>query len=191
MRYTFKLKSARELTRQQAETLDRNSDGRRQRITGKELDALIRFHAGFVLMAEAAESGDLERIIKRAGARMIPQAIGTIQKARGQMDGAISALQLRSLDANISHGARITVSTDGAPPMYTAVRQDHLLALCKAVTADHCGLMCTRSREEAKRCPVRDALDAVPGLAGWKDRTDPKCPWALAGGIETEETVDA
>lgn len=189
MRYNFKLKSARELTRQQAEALDRNSDGRRQRITGPELDALIRFHAGFVLMAEAVESGDLARIIKRAEARMLPQAIGLIQKARTQMDGAISANQLRSLDANISHNARITVSTDGAPPMYTAIRQEHLLALCRAVTADHCGLMCTKDREKAKRCPVREALDAVPGLAGWKDKTDPKCPWALAGGIGTEETA--
>ena len=57
---------------------------------------------------------------------------------------------------------RLTISAMPVP-MCTNIRAEDLSEITKAATAN-CAATCMKTREESKRCPLRHALETIPGM---------------------------
>lgn len=178
---------ARDLTRAECNAIDAKAEGRRQRINGAEMDALMRYNAGYSLLMDAMKGGGLTKMAERACADIeaIKEHLDALKLYYATLENAVSAHQLKSLDAQVDDFS--VVVTTGMPPQgYTAIGEADLAALTQAVTKDHCGYMCTRTRDGAKSCPVRKALDAIPGMRQYRDESPDACPYSLADMPEPE-----
>ena len=109
---------------------------------------------------------------------MIWAVLGLLDKVSDDMLNHVSVAQLKTIYANTSD---ITVSlSSGRMDSYANISYDHMHALAsKALEA--CELLCTCTREESKSCPMRKAMDHVPGTCHRKLTSDPtQCPYAGA-----------
>ena len=171
---------ARDLTRAECNEIDAVSNGRRQRINGAEMNALMGYNAGYSLLMDAMKDGGLTKLAERSGADIedVKECLAALKLHYASLETAVSAHQLKSLDAQVDDFS--VVVTTGMPPQgYTAVSEADLTALTQAVTKDHCGYMCTRTRDGARSCPVRKALDAIPGMRQYRDESPDACPYSL------------
>lgn len=180
----------RDLSTKEAEQIDRDNPNR-EKVTGEELDAVIRIGCGVVLTEEAARN-DLGRVLDRLKAQrvrwMILGGCGLIKKGLHIIYQHTSMRQLKTMDANTYRaGLRLTAAheTDNTPD-FTAVETTGLRALVQAVIADHC-LLCSKSRKDQKLCEIRHAIENAPGLPDARMTAD-GCPMLImdAGRMEVE-----
>ena len=171
---------ARDLTRAECNEIDAKTNGRRQRINGAEMDALMRYNAGYSLLMDSLNGGGLAKMCERVGAdiQTITEHLAALKLFYATVENAVSAHQLKSLDAQVDD-FQVVVTTGMPPQGYTAIGEADLAALTQAVTKDHCGYMCTMTRDQAKMCPVRRALDNIPGMRQYREESVDACPYAL------------
>ena len=148
----------KQLTNAQMEQLD-EKEGRR-RVAGYELDALVMLNVGRVFLHTAME--DVKKFAKEVGVyQKIAPSMTMLDNACRTMTDHISRRQCQSIDANYN---QVTVSISSLPvPQWTNIKQTDLSTIINQATR-MCSLDCTCSREQAKRCELRKALDTVPGM---------------------------
>lgn len=152
------------------------SEGR-VRLNGEGLEAMIVFLSMRLLLRKATES--LKPFLaKTKAARMIWAVLGLLDKLADDMLNHVSVAQLKTIYANTNE---IVVSLScGKMNSYANISYEHMHALASKAL-ESCELLCTRTREESKDCPMRKAMDHVPGICHRKLTKDPtQCPYAGA-----------
>lgn len=153
----------------------------RRRLCGAEVEALIGFATASNLINRTTPV--LEDLAKES------EAIRRVKLAKAMLHNAVPILcrkvqssQLITIANNIND-VSITLSaypTGG----YCNIEWSNMMAICDQAMAT-CQMGCDKSRDESKGCPVRKALETVPGLRDVKNsRGNTKdCPFA---GIELD-----
>ena len=167
--------------RAKADYLDKAScdaidkDQGRIRLQNSAVEAVVVLLSCYVIGNKAAEV--LEPFVKKTGrGRMLKAHFGGISKQIDQLIEGVSLSQLKTIRAN-THHVSMTIS---AHPFetYANISHTHLLALTSQAL-EACGMFCDKNRTESRRCPVRKALEQIPGVLKDKLDCDPdKCPYA-------------
>ena len=152
-----------------------DKDQGRIRLQNSAVEAVVVLLSCYVIGNKAAEV--LEPFIKKTGrGRMLKAHMGGISKQIDQLIEGVSVSQLKTIRAN-THQVSMTIS---AHPFetYANISHTHLLALTSQAL-EACGMFCDKNRTESRRCPVRKALEQIPGVLKDKLDCDPdKCPYA-------------
>lgn len=166
--------------------LDKQQD--RRRLNAVELEGMIYLAVADMMVGSAAEM--LKRHTAHAGQQkrmnMLPSMI---HNAVREMSNRIQSEQLITLANNVN-GAEVSLTTYVKPGAMN-IQYQHMQAIVNQALAS-CEMMCTKTREESKCCPVRRALENVPGMKGAaRERAQLNvdgCPYAgLELAMETED----
>lgn len=131
----------------------------RQRLTGSELDALIRINAASCLLDTAIP--DLEGLIARTGTRMLKPVSAHVVKLCQQLAMGVPLTQIKSAEANTANS--FVICSADQVPQYTNIRHEYLKEIVRQASKQ-CDLECTKSREQSKQCPLRKAFESIPGM---------------------------
>lgn len=137
-----------------------NSEFNRRRLNGNEMEQMIGLvSAGNLfrscakhLEGHAAHTGDLA-MLKRVSTQLKTIVV--------RLANAIECRQLGSVMSQ-THNCRLTVAADPKPPMVN-IDLDELLVICNQAM-EQCAWGCTCTRDESRDCPLRKALEMVPGV---------------------------
>lgn len=180
--YTMSAKGGLQIDKRLIKEIDQAEN--RVRLNGEALEAVIVFLSMRTLIRKATET--LKPFLKKTGVgRMIWCALGLLDRVADQMLNRISVGQLKTIHANT---AEITVSLScGRMEAYANINYEHLHALASKAL-ESCEMLCACDREQSKNCPMRKAMDHVPGICHRKFSKDPtQCPYAGAAfdvGVE-------
>ena len=181
--YSLAVDSPRELTKREAEEMDKRQPWRR-RISSGAMDDLNALKT-ILLWADKLMDGEQFRQVMRdmkayKGAKV---GVGMLKKAVETMLSNVSAVQLRTLDANWQH-TNVTISAARVVPGFVNVDVEAVETLINQALFSCRDGLCMASEKESRNCAVRKALDNCinAGRAiercegcGWLDH----CPYAL------------
>lgn len=156
--YRIEVEHPRELTKKEAEDMDKNQPWRK-RVSSGALDDLNALKT-ILLWAEKIITDDhfrpvLQRLGAYKGARV---GVGMLKKAAETMLSNISAVQLRTLDANWQ-AANVTISAARCVPGFVNVDVSALETLINQALVSCREGFCMAGGRESESCPVRQALD--------------------------------
>ena len=174
-KYVFNDKQLDELNRAQNRT----------RVTGGTLDNLILMKSGFI----AGETGLMgsEDYVRQMG--MWPRLRPCIAQAQKAVDILLEGIEARQFISAYNNFNHVTLTISSFPvDQWTNIRQGDLNLIIRAATAN-CAATCIRNREQAKRCPLRQALSCVPGMkeAAKSSLNLGGCPYMMIYIPEAEE----
>ena len=158
------------------------TEGRR-RLSGGELDGLIMAATACNILEQYMD--DLDAIAHEAGVLgKIKSAKTFLRNCVTSMTARVEAHQLLSLVNNLQHNT-VTISSLPVPAAVNIPLED-MLHICNRAM-ETCEMVCTRTREESKRCRTRAALDGVPGAKSQaKERARADASQSPYSGIEME-----
>lgn len=162
----------RELARQDGENPDA------VHLSGAEFEAVNAMWACLGLLD--AYAPDLQGLARRTGAQHLRTVPGLLKSALFRMTDRVSRLQLKALYGSLV-GAEVTVASKAKVPGFVTVDVEHLNALTQAVLENKCAYYCTVGPYKSKGCPIRQALECVPGEKKERGKNG-ECPYAWAGG---------
>lgn len=167
-------------TREGRSQLD--EDEGRVRIPNSAMEALTVLQACQIMANRCAEA--LAPTIRKTGqGKMIKAQAAGLKKSIGDIMTKVSATQCRSLEVNTQQQT-ITVSSSKIPSMINIDVED-MEQICNRAL-EMCAFGCECTREESKRCRLREAFEQVTVSLGGCDGSDPtKCPFA-GRGVEME-----
>lgn len=132
----------------------------RRRLTGGELDGVIMMQAGVNALLAGADSCARYMSERKLNRRVKP-CVAQLQNAVQDMLDHVEAKQFISIHNNLAE-TRLTISSLPVP-MCTNVRTEDLSEITKAATAN-CAATCMKTLAESKYCPLRRALETIPGM---------------------------
>ena len=156
--YRIEVEHPRELTKKEAEDMDKNQPWRK-RVSSGALDDLNALKT-ILLWADRIITGPQFRQVLRGmgvykGARV---GVGMLRKAAETMLGKISAVQIRTLDANWQ-STNVTISAARCVPGFANVDVSALDTLINQALVSCREGFCMAGGRESESCPVRQALD--------------------------------
>lgn len=183
MYYTVTSKARIEdLTRDECKAIDK--DLGRVRLSNAALQSMIVLMSARVIMRDMIRA--LKPLTAKTGTgKMLPMYMGGISKEIDKMLDTVSIEQLRTIMVN-SKDTGITISSNPVP-CYVNVSMDTLHGLTSQAM-EVCSMMCAKTAHESKDCPVRRALEQIPGVTLPKVGADGLCPYA---GMSLEVESDA
>jgi len=132
----------------------------RRRLCGAEVEALIGFATADNLLDKCMPVlGDLigESGQKRRASMISPMT-------RNMLYGLVRKVQANQLITIANNVNNVNITLSAVPTGgYCNIAWEHMQTICDQALAT-CQMGCDKSRDESKRCPVRKALDTVPGL---------------------------
>ena len=132
----------------------------RRRLCGAEGEALIGFATADNLLDKCMPVlGDLigESGQKRRASMISPMT-------RNMLYGLVRKVQANQLITIANNVNNVNITLSAVPTGgYCNIAWEHMQTICDQALAT-CQMGCDKSRDESKRCPVRKALDTVPGL---------------------------
>ena len=181
--YTLAVDSPRELTKREAEDMDKRQPWRR-RISSGGMDDRIALKT-ILLWADKLMDGEQFRAVMREmkaykGAKT---GVGMLKKAVETMLSNVSAVQLRTMDANWQH-TEVTLSSVRVVPGFVNVDVEAVETLINQALFTCRDGLCMASERESRICPVRKALDNCINAGRAIERCDgcgglDHCPYAL------------
>lgn len=158
-----------------------NEQDGRMRLTGPEREAYIGFATAMNLLDRTVPV--LEKVGKEtASLKRMRHARTLMRNTLIKLNGKINLDQLITMSNNVKD-VTVTLSVSKEPG-YCNVRWDHMQAICN-YALEACSIGCAKNREQSKSCPVRKALDCIPGMreiVKERGKVD-ECPFA---GIELD-----
>lgn len=137
-------------------------DQNRRRLNAVEVEGMIYLAVADMMVGSAAEM--LKAHTVHAGQQkrmnMLPSMI---HNAVREMSNRVQSEQLITI-ANNCNGAEISLTTYVKPGCMN-IQYQHMQAIVNQALQS-CELICAKNREESKVCPVRRALENVPGMRG-------------------------
>ena len=181
--YTLAVDSPRELSKREAEEMDKSQPWR-QRVSSGALDDLNALKT-ILLWADKIMTGEqFRRVLRDMGAYNGARAgVGLLKKAVETMLSKISAVQLRTLDANWQH-TNVTISASRIVPGFVNVDVEAVETLINQTLFTCRDGLCMAGERESLACPVRKALDNCINAGRAIERADgcgglDHCPYAL------------
>jgi len=165
-----------DMTREEARHFDRVNHMRR--LSGAEMEGvMMAVAASYLLDVAATRLGELAR---DKGIGWMKAAVGMVNKLARLLSTDISVEQKKIMHDNLA--GTVVNFTAMEKPGYMNVNGDRLKIICDEVVDGKCAF-CIRTVKEARKCPLRAALDGVPGC---KERRGGKdflggCPYQGAG----------
>lgn len=164
-----------------------DAEQNRRRLNADEKDGLY-----YVAVASMLASNGLAMVDKHATHsgqhRRLTTATSMLHNAMREMSNHVQSEQLITIANNVNHTDVILSSrpVDGC----LNIPYRHMQAITNQ-ELQTCELLCTADREESKTCPMRKALECVPGMKGAaRERAQldsTKCPYAgLMMAVEEE-----
>lgn len=175
-KYKVSAKDLLNLSRKELQELDGKMTDR-QRLTGSEIDALIRINAACCLLDTAIP--DLEGLIARTGAKMLKPVAAHVVKLCQKLAMGVPLTQIRTVEANTANS--FVICSADQVPQFTNVRHEYLSEIVKQASKQ-CDLECTKTREQSKQCPLRRAFENIPGMkeAARANANDAEhCPYTM------------
>lgn len=158
--YTLRMPNGRQYVMDERMIREMNEMQGRRRVTGDEMDGVIMMQAG--VNAITAGSGNCARFLTELNLnRRIKPCMAQVQNVVQCMFDHVEARQFISIHNNLAE-TRLTISSLPVP-MYTNIRTEDLSEITKAATAN-CAATCMKTRDESKYCPLRRALETIPGM---------------------------
>lgn len=165
-------------------------DQNRRRLNADEKDGLY-----YVAVASMLASNGLAMVDKHARHsgqhRRLTTATSMLHNAMREMSNHVQSEQLITIANNVNKTDVILSSRPVEGCLNIQYR--HMQAIVNQAL-QNCELLCTADREESKRCPVRLALECIPGMKGAaRERAQldsTRCPYAGLM-MEVEHELDA
>ena len=156
--YRVQVDQPRELSKQEALDMDRQQPWR-ERVSSGAMDELNALKT-ILLWADKITSGPRFReVMREMGAyRGARAGVGMLRMAVESMLCQISAVQLRTLDANF-RSVTVTISADRAAPGFVNVDIEALETLINQTLTSCREGFCMAGERDSLSCPVRNALD--------------------------------
>lgn len=164
-----------------------DEEQQRRHISARETEGMIYLAVADLMIASAAVM--LRGHIKHSGQQkrmnMLPSML---HNAVRELSNHIESEQLITIANNVN-GAEVSLTTYEKPGAMN-IQYQHMQAIVNKAL-EGCELMCICTREESKRCPVRRALENIPGMRGAaRERAQidsTRCPYAgLVMEVEEE-----
>lgn len=181
--YTLDVENPRELTKKEAEEMDRKQPWRK-RISSGALDELNALKTILLWADSIVEGPQFRQLMREMDAYQCARAgVGLLKKAVETMLTNISAVQLRVMDANWQ-AMNVTLSSSRIVPGFVNVDVDTIDTLINQALVSCREGFCMAGGRESAKCPVRAALDTCINAgraiekAGTVTGFD-NCPYAL------------
>ena len=170
----------KEMTKQEALDMDRKQDWR-QKISSWQMEDLSAYRAMYALAQKITEKPHMGELMRKAGAwRLARSGLGMLKKAFEKTAYQVSAVQLRTIDANWQH---ITLSSSRQVKGYVNVDADVLETLIQQTLEACREKFCMEDEKNSRRCPVRMALDQTMNAGRIHDKRQEYagnlCPYCL------------
>lgn len=167
-----------------AECREMDKELRRQRLSNAALESMIAVLSARVIMR--THLARLKPLLDKTGTgKMLPAYMGGLSKELDRVLDTVSIEQMRTIIAN-TRDTSIIVSSNWVEP-YVNVRGSVLHGLASQAM-EVCSMMCAKTAHESKDCPVRRALEQIPGVTLPKVCADGLCPYAgLSLEVEDDE----
>lgn len=181
--YTLAVDSPRELTKREAEDMDKRQPWRR-RISSGAMDDLNALKTILLWADKLMDGEQFRQVMRELGAyKGAKVGVGMLKKAVETMLSNISAVQLRTLDANWQ-STNVTISAARVVPGFVNVDVEALETLINQALFSCREGLCMASEKESRNCAVRKALDNCINAGRAIERCDgcggfDDCPYAL------------
>ena len=182
--YTLHVDRPRDLTKQEAIDLDKSQPWRR-RIPSGAMDEINALKTILLWADEILKGGQTAGLLRDLGAyRMGKAGVGLLKAAVEKALEQISAVQLRTLDANW-RACCVTLSAAKPAPGFVNVDIQALETLINQTLVCCRDGFCAATDKESLSCPVREALDSTINAgrairtAGTADAIFNDCPYAM------------
>lgn len=137
-----------------------NEEQHRLRLNGAEREAYIAFATALNLLDRNVPV--LEDVSREASVLKRMRFVRTMTRnIILKINEKVNLDQLISLSNNCKD-VTVTISIASEPGYYN-VRRDHLHAICDQAM-ESCRISCAMTRDQSKDCPVRRALESIPGV---------------------------
>lgn len=137
-------------------------DQNRRRLNAVEVEGMIYLAVADMMVGSAAEM--LKAQTKHAGQqRRMNMLPSMLHNAVQGLSNQIQSEQLITI-ANNCNGAEISLTTYVKPGSMN-IQYQHMQDIVNHALQS-CELLCDKTREQSKACPVRRALENVPGMRG-------------------------
>lgn len=165
------------MTRDEMRRIDEAQD--RRRLCREEFEALVAMHAGVQLIEGYV--GKLKRHAKHCGvdwrfAGLIKQLDNIMQT----MLDKTSVAQVLTM-SNTFEGSELVVSATPVDGCINICQKDARI-ICRAAQW-YCTHECLKTSHESHECPLKLAMDTVPGLPVDDDLVVDDCPYRIGGEI--------
>lgn len=166
-----------------AECREMDKEQGRQRLSNAALESMIAVLSARVILRTHLDR--LKPLLDNTGTgKMLPAYMGGLSRELDKVLDTVSIEQLRTILAN-TRDTSIIVSSNWVEP-YVNVRGSVLHGLASQAM-EVCSMMCAKTAHESKDCPVRKALEQVPGMSVIKAGGGGMCPYAgMSLEVETE-----
>lgn len=170
----------KDMTKQEAIDMDRRQSWR-QKISSWQMEDLSAYRAMYAWAQKITEKPHMEELMRKAGAwRLARSGLGMLKKAFEKTAYQVSAVQLRTIDANWQH---ITLSSSCQVKGYVNVDTDVLEVLIQQTLEACQERFCMMDEKSSRRCPVRQALDQTMNAGRIHDKREEYagdvCPYCL------------
>lgn len=156
----------------------------RIRLNAEEVEGMI--YLAVASMMAGSASVMLERFARTTGTLRFLRMLATMMhSAVKRLSDRVQCEQLITI-ANNCNGAEVSLTAHPKTGSMN-IQYQHMQALVNQALVT-CELTCTKTREESKTCPVRRALENVPGMKGAaRERARLDCTSCPYMGLEMEE----
>lgn len=173
----------REMTRAEAEEMDRNEHWR-NRITSWQMEDMSALRAMVTWAKNILDKPQMQTLLRQSKALGLGKSgIGMLQKAFENTARNVSAVQLRTIDANWQN---ITLSSSRQVKGFVNVDADVLEVLIQQTIEACREKFCMMDEKGSRRCPVRIALDQCMNAGRIHDKREEwggdLCPYCLKKG---------
>lgn len=158
--YTLRMPDGRNYVVDDAICDQLNREQGRERVPGTVLDGLILMKCGCIAMEAGMRECEKMAKKRKAWSRLRPGQ----KMVENTVDALLETLEARQFISAQNNFNAVTLTVSSLPvQQYTNIRQDYLSEVTKAATAN-CAATCVLTRDEAKHCKLRRALDQIPGM---------------------------
>ena len=175
----------REMTRAEAEEMDRRQPNR-SRITSWQMEDMSALRAMVTWAKNILDKPQMQALLRQSKALGLGKSgIGMLKKAFETTAQNVSAVQLRTIDANWQN---ITLSSSRQVKGFVNIDADVLEVLIQQTIEACSEKLCMMDEKSSRRCPVRQALDETMNAGRIHDKREAwggdLCPYCLKGGAE-------
>ena len=179
--YTFDVETPTQMTKQEAQDMDRAQPWRKRISSGamEDLNALKMI----VLWADKiTRSPQNQQLMREMG--VFPKARSAVGLLRAAVEGMlqrVSAVQLRTIDANWQV-MNITISATKQLPGFVNVDVDDMNTLLRQTMRACQDRFCMEDEKASRTCPVRQALDRCINAGRFAEKHENylgTCPYCL------------
>ncbi len=122
-----------------------------------------------------------------AGRANLRRTVRMIRNLARRMTLDAKMTQLKAMADNMAGCSVMITNTQVNRPGQILMDLDDAETLARAALEEKCAYQCSKSAKESRRCPVREALDKLPGMRDRRKSWAGECPYQTAGGGGADE----